>query len=315
MPNPSKEHAGSKTETPFHIENKNNSDHEQRGRKTLMDEYCRKNAARLKSSNSLRPGAFFVSDKHKILYCKVGKTGSTTTSTLLYNLEFGTALSKQDYWIQRKSLPLKRLSSYPTDEQNLRINTYKTLLVVRNPLERLVSAYLYFFGGQHHFSGARRQFHYNRKYQEMVDTICWNTSTAKTACRKDYHVVRARNVTREVVPFASFIRAVTENTTKWKNEHWALIFDFCAPCQVHYDFIAHTETLANDLNTFFRNAGVIGRNNVFPNISRRAGKERLLNFYRQIPIRDILKIRNKFRPDFDMFGYSFEDDILQLLLG
>ncbi|CAH1251486.1 CHST10 [Branchiostoma lanceolatum] len=280
---------------------------DQSRRKALLEEYCQKNSS--SDMSPRRMGNFFVSDRYKVLYCKVARTGSTTTSALLYNLEFGTNFTQQEYLEHQGGTPiLKRLTSYTKDEQMLRLKTYKKLLVVRNPLERLVSAYLFFFGGKDYFVGKTRHVLYNQHYQDMLETIDW-----KIPHTEDYGVIQTTNEKYHVIPFLAFIRAVTEDTGRWENEHWALMSNYCPPCQVHFDFIAHTETLAKDLNIFFQNAGVTGRENVFPHVKTRLGKRNMLDLYRQIPIKDIQRIGRKYAPDFDMFGYSLEDSFLQLL--
>ncbi|CAH1251485.1 CHST10 [Branchiostoma lanceolatum] len=156
---------------------------DQSRRKALLEEYCQKNSS--SDMSPRRMGNFFVSDRYKVLYCKVARTGSTTTSALLYNLEFGTNFTQQEYLEHQGGTPiLKRLTSYTKDEQMLRLKTYKKLLVVRNPLERLVSAYLFFFGGKDYFVGTRRQVRYNKYYQDMLETIGWNTSTTESCNRR-----------------------------------------------------------------------------------------------------------------------------------
>ncbi|XP_019631161.1 PREDICTED: carbohydrate sulfotransferase 10-like [Branchiostoma belcheri] len=286
-------------------------DQKQRQRKALIDNYCKRNVSGYHVPPERYPMHFFVSKKYKVLYCKVGKTGSTTTNTLITNLEYGTNLSQRQYWKNRRVLPLKKFASYSKNEQNLNLSAYRKLLVVRNPLERLASAYFYFFGGK--YVSAPRQINYSKQYQGMLGTICSNASTMKTACSEDIKTVQVKNISYQLIPFLAFIRAVAKNVTEWENEHWALISDMCTPCQIPFDFIAHTETLADDLKQFFRNVGVKGRNDIFPYKKTRLGNEKLFNIFSQIPLTDIRRIGTKFKPDFEMFGYSFEAFFLNLL--
>ncbi|XP_035696021.1 carbohydrate sulfotransferase 10-like [Branchiostoma floridae] len=293
----------------------NEQDQEQTRRKELVEEYCKNKSSSNMLSRRIPMGNFFVSDRYKVLYCKVGKTGSTTTSALLYNLEFGTNSNEEEYWKHQATAPMKRLTSYTKDEQRLRLNTYRKLVVARNPLERLVSDYLFFFGGKEHFVSNGRQVRDNMKYQDMLETIGWNASTTKLPYDEDYGFFKSKNGTYHLVPFLAFIRAVTDDTDRWQNnEHWALVSDYCPLCQVQFDFIAHTETLATDLNTFFRNVvGVKGKENIFPRAKERQGKKKILDVYREIPLKEIQRIERKYKPDFDVFGYSAEKTILQLL--
>ncbi|XP_078610794.1 carbohydrate sulfotransferase 10-like [Branchiostoma floridae x Branchiostoma japonicum] len=207
-------------------------DQEQTRRKELVEEYCKNKSSSNMLSRRMPMGNFYVSDRYKVLYCKVGKTGSTTTSALLYNLEFGTNSNEEEYWKHQATTPMKRLTSYTKDEQRLRLNTYRKLVVARNPLERLVSDYLFFFGGKEHFVSNGRQVRDNMKYQDMLETIGWNASTTKLPYTEDYGFFKTKNETYHLVPFLAFIRAVTDDTNRWQNnEHWALVSDYCPLCQ------------------------------------------------------------------------------------
>ena len=48
--------------------------------------------------------------------------------------------------------------------------------------------------------------------------------------------------------FAQFVAHVIEEHQLGReaNEHWAPIYNFCSPCQVHFDVVMHFETLKTD---------------------------------------------------------------------
>ncbi|XP_019628690.1 PREDICTED: carbohydrate sulfotransferase 10-like [Branchiostoma belcheri] len=155
---------------------------------------------------------------------------------------------------QLNNLPFKRLNTYSDEEIRFRFETYTKLIIVRNPLERLVSAW------EDKFSYAPSRFGYRKQYHSMLKTLLSNTS----------------------------------NT------------------MIDYDFIMHTETIAEDYQLFFRKAGIVGREDLIPEVRQRKGDRLFWDFYKEIPLEDLWQIKQKFKADYDMFGYNFHDDIAKL---
>eukprot|EP00058_Branchiostoma_floridae_P024991 XP_002610481.1 hypothetical protein BRAFLDRAFT_85622 [Branchiostoma floridae] len=86
-----------------------------------------------------------VVDRTKTLYCSIPKTGCTTTKFLMYNLQHGTNESAADHklgWVHKRSRHYRYLTDYSKEEADMRLATYNKLIVVRDPLERLASAWL-----------------------------------------------------------------------------------------------------------------------------------------------------------------------------
>eukprot|EP00058_Branchiostoma_floridae_P002521 XP_002588009.1 hypothetical protein BRAFLDRAFT_125403 [Branchiostoma floridae] len=79
--------------------------------------------------------------------------------------------------------------------------------------------------------------------------------------------------------------------------------------RVRYDFIAHTDTLAEDLRLFFHNIGVEGKDGILPRQHPTRARTGFGNTFRQVPTEDIRHIGEIYKPDFEMFGYSFEEDL------
>ncbi|CAH1276891.1 CHST11 [Branchiostoma lanceolatum] len=202
-------------------------------------------------------------------------------------------------------VPFKRLNTYSDEEARLRLEEYTKLIIVRNPLERLASAW------EDKFSYAPSRFGYRKQYHSMLETLSSNISKIQIGHDDMLHE-GSDNRSYPIVPFPAFIKAVGTNRTEWQDPHWQLISDLCAPCQIDYDFIIHTETIAEDYPLFFRKAGITGREDLLPEVRQRKGDNLFWKFYKQIPIDDLWRIKEKFKADYDMFAYSFNDDILRL---
>ncbi|XP_019630628.1 PREDICTED: carbohydrate sulfotransferase 10-like [Branchiostoma belcheri] len=269
-------------------------------RKALLRKYCREHFD--KKTVFPPKSRFVVSEKYKLLYCQVFKTGSTTTLTILHNLEHGEERSTKEMRDKLDTLPFKRLNDYTNKEVRNILETYTKLLITRNPLERLASAW------RHKFVDVPLRFWFRKEYHSMLETISLNTSIPKphinTSNKKDIG-----NETYPIVPFLAFIKAVGTNRTDWQNPHWEQISDLCAPCQIAYDFIAHTETLAEDFPLFFKTARITGKDNLLPDVRQRKSEKLFSDFYRPVSIEDLRRVKEKFKKDYDMFGYSFNDDI------
>ncbi|XP_035697654.1 carbohydrate sulfotransferase 11-like [Branchiostoma floridae] len=186
---------------------------EQQRRKSLLAKYCQSNFS--SSAKSLNTFYFVVSENRKIIYCRTGKTGSTTTSALLYNLEHGYNMTAKELKINKGSITSRLLSTYNKEEIDHRVSSYYSIVVTRNPIERLASAWISRFLYNHHLR-------YNDRYGSMLQTVS-NTS----------------------------------NT------------------EIHYDYIAHTETLADDLRLFLRKVGVTNRDDILPQTKKRGAEKKL----------------------------------------
>ncbi|XP_066277442.1 carbohydrate sulfotransferase 9-like [Branchiostoma lanceolatum] len=263
-------------------------------RVAILKEFCRK-------KNGSFAGAFLsqkllhqliVVDRIKTIYCYIPKTGCTTTKFAMYNLQHGTNESNADHqlgWIHKQHFKL--LSSYSNRDADMRLATYNKLMVVRDPLERLASAWL------DKFINNPRRFSYIKRFQQKT--------VFKSGFRNRRPAGRTSNGVPPI-PFRDFIRSIIDKI--YLDVHWEPFFSLCAPCQVEYDFIAHTDTLVEDLRLFFHKIGVVGKDGILPRQHPTRAKTGFGNTFREVPTEDIRRIGEIYKPDFDMFGRSFDED-------
>ncbi|CAH1251508.1 CHST10 [Branchiostoma lanceolatum] len=265
-------------------------EHGQAKRMSVLNDYCSRyptKSSEYPSKHTL--GQLIVNDKYNILYCFVPKTGCTTTKLVFYNLEKGTNHTLNTVEVHKYNFTF--LDQYSDEEIQQRLKNYRKFIVVRDPLERLLSAW-------------RDKFVHGRdllteKFQDM-----WSTIENKTDSEYD----KLRNV-----PFKAFLKAVAMDQKKWHNAHWEPAYKLCSPCQVKFDFVAHTDTLAEDFPLFFKKIGITGKDSFLPKKRQTRGGKFLSEDYKVISFEDMREIWTMFKPDFDMFGYSFEEDITGLL--
>ncbi|XP_019630634.1 PREDICTED: carbohydrate sulfotransferase 10-like isoform X2 [Branchiostoma belcheri] len=275
---------------------------EQTTRMAIFQNYCRGRGFKTNEPVSKEAiSRFIVNDKYQILYCFVPKTGTTTTKHVFYNLEHGTNTTT----LFLGSKHLKFLSEFTETEIYRRLETYIKFIVVRDPLERLASAWMNKFMD---IRGAMRYW-FIEHYQSMLETITDDRSREKVAFSSEDVEMTYLNGTLKHIPFLAFIRAIAENQTRWMNPHWQPVYQLCSPCQVDWNYIAHTETLVEDFHLFFKKAGIVGRDNIIPDMEERVGSRFYLEGFMKIPLEDIQRIGQLYKSDYDMFGYSFQDDL------
>lgn len=114
-----------------------------------------------------------------------------------------------------------------------KLNTYTKLLIVRDPYERLLSAYRdkLEHGKNHTYWGkyVKSIMEYNRKHRMGVNTE---------------------------VSFSAFVNYVNGlSKPRIHDEHWRPYHQLCFPCGIRYDVIAKYETLTDDSERFLRLIG------------------------------------------------------------
>ncbi|XP_019614376.1 PREDICTED: carbohydrate sulfotransferase 12-like [Branchiostoma belcheri] len=301
---------------------------EQSRRLATLKAYCKKNLSMVELSKSKHEGHVYFYDNIKTIYCYIPKVGCKTMKLLFYNLEHNETLRlntdgtaelrpKIDNFTDPKlrrsgyihSRGFKTFNHYSKEEVGLRLATYKKIIVVRDPLERLASAWLGKFVTLPETSGflgwTKGLNQRLRKYQE-------SNLTNKSNNVKDEGTF---NVTKRV-SFRDFLFSVSKRIII-DNEHWMSFSRLCLPCQIDYDFIAHMDTVASDVRLFVKKYNITANEEVLPEQRRRhVHDDNVFNkIYAQVPIEEILPLRETFQEDFDMFGYSFEQDLIKILQG
>ncbi|XP_066278750.1 carbohydrate sulfotransferase 11-like [Branchiostoma lanceolatum] len=299
---------------------------EQSRRRATFKAYCEKNNSMVDPSQARLGSHLFVFENIKTIYCYVPKCACKTMKLLLYNLENNKTArlmgvnraqflanisnySANDHhsgWIHGQHF--KRLTQYSKEEASKLLATYKKIIVVRDPLERLASAWLNKFVNMPahvgNFGWVKGLNNRLRSYQDL-------NPTDKVSELKEERALDAK----QPVPFRKFLFAVSKHLME--NEHWLSFNRLCLPCQVDYDFIAHTDTLASDVRLFLKKNNMTANEDILPKqLPRNANEDNVFSdIYSQVPTEEIISLRETFQEDFNMFGYSFEQDLAKILTG
>nr|XP_039271225.1 carbohydrate sulfotransferase 14-like [Styela clava] len=167
-----------------------------------------------------------VSDKYKFLYCYTPKVACSNWKRVVMVLD-----GVSDGFVKDHPHGLKYLYQYSSKEIDYRLKNYFKFTFVRNPLERLLSAY-------------------RNKFGEIEDIM----RTYGVKIKKRYGKSGASQqeeytgkIPGDDVSFEEFIRFLLDNSiVENMNEHWAPMHTLCQPCVVDYDFIGSYDNLYED---------------------------------------------------------------------
>ncbi|XP_039252967.2 carbohydrate sulfotransferase 14-like [Styela clava] len=224
------------------------------------------------------------SDKYKFLVCEIPKCGCSSIKKLLLITEGivnETNPQAVKSWLAHelgdKHLDLKNIKN--VTEIQKRLDTYQKLIIVRDPLYRLLSAYI----------------------NKLEHEYPWNRGFAKIS--KNIHQQFVKNETGKLASFGEFFSYLTEENKY--DRHWELYHKLCLPCSISYDYIAHIETIDDDMVDFMDKLAIT--NITFPRNyekSKQTNTDTFERYIGEVPENLVKGIRKKYKTDFDLFGFK-----------
>ena len=231
----------------------------------------------------------------KLLYCEVSKVACTKVK---HTWELANTNLKDINPVLVHDLDILEASGlYYTDNFTLdnKTSEYTKFMVVRHPMDRLISAYknlLNYNGNGPYYA-----------IQPMIDL---------------FHLNRI-----EELSFAMFLYAVSNrNFEAYNDPHWQPYSFSCNPCAMKYDYIVRTETMQNDPDmikvlekmqyTWSDMESIInpGERAIGETSPIRDGLYRTDRRYQQwlkgVPEQILRDIHHRYRDDFLLFGYTFD---------
>ena len=229
---------------------------------------------------------FIVLEKYKLVYCSVPKVACTVWKRILANLE-GYNITRGVHKKTRDKLRI--LSNYTTENRSKILKTYKKFMFVREPFERLLSAYKDCFWGKF----KRRQGTWKR-YRKVIRSVLASRSSLDIDVNTD-------NTTFE--QFATYV------VLRWKEgglfqEHWREQYKLCHPCQVQFDYVGHYETLQDDAQFVLRKTKLDDKVS-FPEWKPTNTSALMKNYYSTLSLLRIRQLWNIYKKDFELFGYTY----------
>ncbi|KAM9225089.1 carbohydrate sulfotransferase 9 isoform 2-T3 [Dugong dugon] len=232
----------------------------QEKRRSFLQKFCKKygGVSRPQSHLFHMVSRIYVEDKHKILYCEVPKAGCSNWKRVLMVLN---GLASSAYNISHDAVHygkhLKKLDSFDLKGIYTRLNTYTKAVFVRDPMERLVSAF-------------RDKFEHPNSYYHPVFGKAIIKKYRPNACEEALN-------NGSGVKFKEFIHYLLDSHRPVGMDiHWEKVSKLCYPCLINYDFVGKFETLAEDANYFLQLIGA-PKELKFPNFKDRHSSDERTN--------------------------------------
>ena len=272
----------------------------QRHRRQTLAEACRKYAHVV---NKQKPAGWkdiitvnIYDDQMQYIYCRTCKTANTIMRGILMMLtgKFRKyrRVEKIPPGIIYSSRYFKRLDTLLQSDKDWRLRKYFKFVFVREPLERLLSAY--------------RDKVESNKYPRLVVTI------ARKYRPRDYKP----SVKPYKTTFAEFVRYVLDQHAAGRvlNRHWIPQYLGCPVCTPLFDFVGHYETLHRDaefvvskLKSRIQNTrqSLRVKNIRFPaSSSHSKTKDLMQQMYATVPAAHIQALYKLYAIDYALFGYK-----------
>lgn len=169
------------------------------------------------------------------------------------------------------------------------LDSYQKFFFVREPFERLLSAY------RDKFVGKTTQL-YENIAKEIVHKVRGDVTEKDNDGKPTF------------AEFTSYIDQLPDSST-W-DMHWRPAHQTCYPCAIDYDYVGYFDTIKEDADYILKKLRL---NDVvqFPTFQSQT-PVLLETHYSQIPLDRIIRLADFYREDFEMFGYKYPVSIRKL---
>ena len=179
-----------------------------------------------------------VNEQREFLLCAIAKVATTNWKKIMVLLKgnetkFTSPESIPFRFVHTAStFPISRVGQMPVVRQRMR--DYYKFMFVREPFERLISAYFEVLNTKEH---RKLNDEIKKKYQSL-----WSPAPYLNDVRT---LFGNRSCT-----FPQFVQYVIDSRSAGQqlDPHWRPQTEYCRPCDIKYDFIGHYETLVPDAN-------------------------------------------------------------------
>ncbi|XP_042219217.1 carbohydrate sulfotransferase 11-like [Homarus americanus] len=228
------------------------------------------------------------------VYCKVPKCGS---STWVFNL-LKLANAPQDQISSDIGLHRLLRDYYPKSATSKMKQAFKNsfkFLVVRHPFERIISAY------RDKLEDYQRDLMFRDGY--------YYTMYGKNIVRV-YRDDSDRSLANKTEPtWREFVRYLINSPSSKFDDHWRPIYALCSPCVMKFNVIAKMETFSEDSQYIIKQLGLEDSLQVewIHRTSNTKTSDIASTYFSQLTANQVDQLYQKYRLDFELFGYDYED--------
>ncbi|XP_058485708.1 carbohydrate sulfotransferase 12-like [Solea solea] len=273
----------------------------QEERRQQINKTCNSNKQRFfEEPNPDLLNHLLVDDEHCLIYCYVPKVACSNLKKIMVTLKSGPPYGDPSILTTtvHDSQNLTFLKDLPKHEITAKLKHYTKFVFVRDPFVRLISAYRnkievpqgYFYG----------------RYGRNILRLYGNQSNPPA----DFELARASKLK---VSFDNFIQYLLDPQTEGKSddEHWKQMNKVCFPCHIQYDFIGHQEDMNEDSEDLLEMLKLKNEIRVPQSPVIRTSYESLAQWYTTLPLSTRRKLYKRYEMDFELFGYSRPDGLLE----
>ena len=257
-------------------------------------DYCQSRCAKkLMTKEFFENSRLIYNDKYKFVYCPVPKVGVSNWRRVLLvlsgkliitnPLEFSLSSVHGTYYSSLSYLAYLNLT-----EIDYRLKHYYKFVFIRDPFERILSAYMDKFQRKNRFAWAVIGKLLIKNYRNHPDKNALTTGLGVT--------------------FDEFVQYILDSSVYSCDEHWRLMATLCLPCSMRYDYVGHLDTIDSDSEKILDKLGVshlVQYPKRFNDHHYEKTKSLLLRYYRTIPLARLRKLRRIYYLDYLTFNLTF----------
>ncbi|XP_054710881.1 carbohydrate sulfotransferase 11-like [Uloborus diversus] len=231
-----------------------------------------------------------ILDESKVLFfCFIPKVASTLVKRFFLNISginLEPSLQDNDTALHLiANNQLRRIS--PMYYPSTTIHRFFKIIFVRHPFDRLVSA----FRSKAEPPREEVRYFYDRYWDPIIKKL-------------------RPNNTNSPITFTEFVWYLTHVTERDFDEHWAPYWSRCDPCLVDYDFIGKLETAKHDFPYAFDKVEIRSEAAWWDNVQT-TSRSLTLKYFATVPQDYIKKLYQIYRLDFELFGYTVDEFLIQ----
>lgn len=278
-----------------------------RRRVRALEDECKKlavNASEFQFIEKSKLDHLVVDDRYKVLYCYVPKVACTNLKRVFLllsgkmNVTDPLKLKSADVHSNLDSY-LTYLDTFPAAGIKYRFLHYKKVIFVRDPLERILSAF------RNKFLQKGNSYFKEKFGRKIVKKYRENPSEKSLQAGND-------------VTFTEFVQYLLDPKTieQGYNEHWKSFHDLCHPCHIRYNYIGKYESLDEDVDGFLKILKVQDkihfpeRSDMYKTLKT---EDILLKFYRELDPEMLRQLWAMYVNDYSVFGYEIPTVLNKLI--